>query len=106
MLFKSLATYLSLVTSVLSIATIEVKGNAFWDSESGDRFYIRGVDYQPGGSSELEDPLADTDVCERDVKYFTELGINTVRVYSIDNTKTIRNVWILWPKLVFMSSWM
>lgn len=87
MLFKSLATYLSLVTSVLSIATIEVKGNAFWDSESGDRFYIRGVDYQPGGSSELEDPLADTDVCERDVKYFTELGINTVRVYSIDNTK-------------------
>lgn len=87
MLFRSLVTYLSLVSSVLSIASIKVEGNAFWDSESGDRFYIRGVDYQPGGSSELEDPLADTNVCERDVKYFQELGINTIRVYSIDNTK-------------------
>ena len=80
MLFRSLVTYLSLVSSVLSIASIKVEGNAFWDSESGDRFYIRGVDYQPGGSSELEDPLADTNVCERDVKYFQELGINTIRV--------------------------
>ena len=55
---------------------------------------ILGVDYQPGGSSELEDPLADTNVCERDVKYFQELGINTIRVYSIDNTKTTPSVWI------------
>ena len=94
MLFRSLVTYLSLVSSVLSIASIKVEGNAFWDSESGDRFYIRGVDYQPGGSSELEDPLADTNVCERDVKYFQELGINTIRVYSIDNTKTTPSAWI------------
>ncbi|EMG47878.1 PGA4 1 [Candida maltosa Xu316] len=87
MLFKSIATYLAVITTVLSIDPIEVKGNAFWNSNTGERFYIRGVDYQPGGSSELEDPLADTDVCERDVEYFKELGLNTVRVYSIDNTK-------------------
>ncbi|CAK9441516.1 uncharacterized protein LODBEIA_P53840 [Lodderomyces beijingensis] len=78
---------LALAHLVRSINPIEVKGNAFWDSQTGSRFYIRGVDYQPGGSSELEDPLADTSVCERDIPYFQELGINTVRVYSIDNTR-------------------
>ncbi|KAI5958444.1 GAS5 [Candida margitis] len=88
MLFKSLLSFISLTsTAVLAIPTIEVRGNAFWNTETGERFYIRGVDYQPGGSSELEDPLADTDVCERDIPYFQELGINTVRVYSVDNTK-------------------
>ncbi|CCG24251.1 Pga4 predicted GPI-anchored cell surface protein [Candida orthopsilosis Co 90-125] len=87
MLFKSILTYISLVTAALAIPAIEVRGNAFWNTETNERFYIRGVDYQPGGSSELEDPLADTDVCERDIPYFQELGINTVRVYSVDNTK-------------------
>ena len=87
MLFKSLLTYISLVSTVLAIPAIEVQGNAFWNTETGKRFYIRGVDYQPGGSSELEDPLADTKVCERDIPYFQELGINTIRVYSVDNTK-------------------
>lgn len=87
MLFKSVLTYIPLVTAALAIPAIEVRGNAFWNTETNERFYIRGVDYQPGGSSELEDPLADTDVCERDIPYFQELGINTVRVYSVDNTK-------------------
>nr|WOG36244.1 uncharacterized protein [Candida metapsilosis] len=87
MLFKSVLTYLSLASTVFSLAPIEVRGNAFWNTETGKRFYIRGVDYQPGGSSELEDPLADTDVCERDIPYFKELGLNTIRVYSVDNTK-------------------
>lgn len=32
-----------------------------------DRFYIRGIDYQPGGSSDAADPLANTDTCKRDI---------------------------------------
>ncbi|KAG5417866.1 gel1 [Candida metapsilosis] len=87
MLFKSVLTYLSLASTVFSLAPIEVRGNAFWDSETGKRFYIRGIDYQPGGSSELEDPLADEDICGRDIPYFQQLGVNTVRVYSVDNTQ-------------------
>lgn len=78
---------LYLVHLVVSIAPIEVRGNAFFNSETGDRFYLRGLDYQPGGSSNLKDPIADTDTCERDIEYFKELGINTIRIYSIDNTK-------------------
>ncbi|KAG0673720.1 1,3-beta-glucanosyltransferase [Kluyveromyces marxianus] len=69
-----------------TLAAIEIKGNAFFDSSSGERFYIRGVDYQPGGSSNLTDPLGDETVCSRDIPYFKELGLNTIRVYTIDNS--------------------
>nr|POE75576.1 1,3-beta-glucanosyltransferase gel1 [Quercus suber] len=67
-----------------SLPTITTKGNAFFAGD--DRFYIRGVDYQPGGSSEAADPIADVDGCKRDVVEFKKLGINTVRVYTVDNT--------------------
>lgn len=51
-----------------------------------DRFYIRGVDYQPGGASDAKDPIADATGCKRDIAKFKELGINTVRVYTVDNS--------------------
>lgn len=57
---------------------------AFWKGK--DRFYLRGIDYQPGGSSANEDPLGDTDVCLRDIANFKDLGVNTIRVYAVDNT--------------------
>ncbi|KAL8725128.1 MAG: hypothetical protein Q9181_006532 [Wetmoreana brouardii] len=68
-----------------SIPKVTVKGNAFW--AGSERFYIRGVDYQPGGSSDAADPIADTTVCKRDIAKFKELNINTVRIYTIDNSK-------------------
>ncbi len=78
---------IGLVSSVIAdISPIEVKGNAFWDSKSGERFYIRGVDYQPGGSGNLTDSLAIESICERDVPIFTDLGLNTIRAYSVDNS--------------------
>lgn len=40
----------------------------------------------PGGASDAKDPIADADGCKRDVAKFKELGINTVRVYTVDNT--------------------
>lgn len=33
------------------------------------------------------DPLADTDMCKRDVAEFKKLGVNTIRVYMVDNSK-------------------
>ncbi|KAL8800999.1 MAG: hypothetical protein Q9200_007077 [Gallowayella weberi] len=68
-----------------ALPKITVKGNAFW--AGSERFYIRGVDYQPGGSSLAADPLADITVCKRDIAEFKKLGINTVRIYTIDNSK-------------------
>lgn len=71
----------------MAISPIEVRGNAFFVKDTNERFYIRGLDYQPGGSSNLTDPIAEPEICERDIEYFKELGINTIRIYSIDNTK-------------------
>ncbi|KAF7716822.1 1,3-beta-glucanosyltransferase [Penicillium ucsense] len=66
------------------VTPITVKGNAFF--KGNERFYIRGVDYQPGGSSKLADPIADAESCKRDIKNFQDLGLNTIRVYSVDNS--------------------
>lgn len=83
MMFAFLTTLLCLrATSALTPVT--VNGTAFYNG-TADRFYIRGVDYQPGGSSDLTDPLADEAACLRDIAYFQELGINTIRVYTVDN---------------------
>lgn len=67
-----------------TLEPITVKGNAFF--KGTERFYIRGVDYQPGGSSKLLDPLANSTICKRDIAKFKQLGTNVVRVYSVDNT--------------------
>ncbi|KZF23596.1 glycoside hydrolase family 72 protein [Xylona heveae TC161] len=92
---SALAAALSVASTALAAVTplaprdsqlqsVSVKGNAFF--AGNDRFYIRGVDYQPGGSSQVADPIADADSCKRDIAEFTKLGINTVRVYTVDNT--------------------
>ncbi|KAI0892161.1 glycoside hydrolase family 72 protein [Annulohypoxylon nitens] len=67
-----------------SLPTVTASGNAFWAGDK--RFYVRGIDYQPGGSSANIDPLADTNICNRDIAKFKQLGVNTVRVYSVDNS--------------------
>jgi 1,3-beta-glucanosyltransferase GAS5 len=67
-----------------AIQPVTVKGNAFFAGDQ--RFYIRGVDYQPGGASDAKDPIADADGCKRDIEKFKSLGLNTIRVYTVDNT--------------------
>lgn len=32
------------------------------------------------------DPLALTDACQRDIPYLTRLGVNALRIYSVDPT--------------------
>jgi hypothetical protein len=66
-----------------ALPTVTASGNAFWTGD--ERFYLRGIDYQPGGASANEDPLADPKVCKRDIKYFKDLGVNVIRVYAVDN---------------------
>lgn len=65
---------------------IEIHEQHFYDSVTKDPFFIKGVDYQPGGSSEVtdhRDPLSDPKICARDIFLFQKLGINTIRVYSV-----------------------
>ncbi|SCU93244.1 LADA_0G02058g1_1 [Lachancea dasiensis] len=69
-----------------SVNPIEIVDQHFYDAVTHEPFFIKGVDYQPGGSSGLNgerDPLSDAEVCARDIVLFQRLGINTIRVYSI-----------------------
>lgn len=68
-----------------SLSPVSSEGNAFW-KEDGSRFYVRGVAYQPGGAADAADPMLDLDTFRNDVKQFKELGINTIRIYTIDNS--------------------
>ncbi|KAF2102736.1 1,3-beta-glucanosyltransferase [Rhizodiscina lignyota] len=74
----------SLAAAASALSPVTVKGNAFFAGSK--RFYVRGVDYQPGGDAAGKDPIADVTGCKRDVAEFKKLGINTVRVYTVDNT--------------------
>lgn len=67
-----------------SLPTVTVRGNAFYAGNT--RFFIRGVDYQPGGASKAIDPIADAAGCKRDIDEFKKLGVNTIRIYTVDNT--------------------
>ncbi|CDO94520.1 unnamed protein product [Kluyveromyces dobzhanskii CBS 2104] len=87
-MFRSIIVIAVCIRLVLGkINPIEVRGKHFYDSVSNAPFFIRGIDYQPGGSSDFtedKDPLSDTSVCARDIPLFQNLGINAVRVYSLN----------------------
>lgn len=81
------------------IAEIEIVGNKFFDSNTGEQFFMKGIAYQQSRSlKELEaadgiyetkyiDPLANKETCDRDIPLLKELGVNTIRVYSVDPSK-------------------
>ena len=80
---------LLITPSLCFISPKEVQGTRFVDSNSKEPFIIKGLDYQPGGSSSIrrdspEDPLSNIETCKRDVALFQTLGVNTIRVYSIN----------------------
>ncbi|GAB7357952.1 hypothetical protein MBLNU230_g0119t1 [Neophaeotheca triangularis] len=67
-----------------SLPPVTTRGNAFY--AGGERFYMRGVAYQPGGAADAADPLLDMPSLRRDIENFQELGVNTIRIYTIDNS--------------------
>lgn len=84
------------VSSALS--TIEVVGNKFFTASDGNQFFIKGIAYQPSKVAgdvialnaenvKFIDPLAEPAICLRDLPYLQKLGVNTVRVYSIDTDR-------------------
>lgn len=79
-------------------APVEIVGTKFFNSSSGEQFFIKGVAYQRmrkegevyNGEAEpgYIDSLASPNKCLRDLEYLKELGVNTVRVYQIDPTQS------------------
>ncbi|KAJ6263088.1 1,3-beta-glucanosyltransferase gel4 [Drechslerella dactyloides] len=71
----------SRVAMVDAAAPLTIKGNKFFNSQTGDQFYIKGVAYQLRART---DPLVDKDQCALDAALMKTLGVNTIRVYQTD----------------------
>ncbi|KAL5364334.1 Glucanosyltransferase-domain-containing protein [Aspergillus floccosus] len=65
--------------SVASVPTISAVGSKFF-YEDGQQYFLKGIAYQ----RTPQDPLIDTDQCQRDVSRMAELGANAIRVYHVD----------------------
>ncbi|WVQ92527.1 hypothetical protein IAS59_006338 [Cryptococcus gattii] len=93
---------IQLLTVVAALPNITRTGKYLYD-ESGHRFYIKGVAYQPEGQlaassdsnsanggfpepSSFYDPLSSPQNCTRDLPYLQQLGVNAVRVYSVNSS--------------------
>ncbi|KAK8843496.1 hypothetical protein IAR55_007156 [Kwoniella newhampshirensis] len=88
------------LTMISALPNITRTGKYLYD-ESGSRFYIKGVAYQPQGQlaassaandanggfpepSSYVDPLSSPQNCTRDLPYLQQLGVNAIRVYSVN----------------------
>ncbi|EJD55302.1 hypothetical protein AURDEDRAFT_109680 [Auricularia subglabra TFB-10046 SS5] len=88
-------TALALAGSVAALPKVSRVGRYLYQ-EDGTRFFIKGVAYQEQGTVTQEDPdafpepddfidpLADGNACQRDLPFLTQLGVNAIRVYSVD----------------------
>jgi len=93
----ALAAASAIFTSVNAIAKVS-RGGRYLYSDNGSRFYIKGIAYQEQGTvvadpnnpfgepSSFIDPLSDPSACSRDVPYLQQLGVNTIRVYSVNSS--------------------
>lgn len=87
----SAAALAAATVAATDLPEIEIVGNKFFFKENGTQFLMRGVAYQQdtGGSSTalFVDPLADYDVCLRDIPYLQELNTNVIRVYALNTSQ-------------------
>ncbi|KAH6966289.1 Glucanosyltransferase-domain-containing protein [Fusarium venenatum] len=72
-----------------AVPPLEIQGTDFVNPETGNKFQIVGMAYQPGGSAGYDpatgkDPLSNKDKCMRDAALMQILGINAIRVYNLD----------------------
>lgn len=62
-----------------AVTSVTISGNSFFVGSS--RFFLKGVNYQLSG---VTDPLSNADTCQRDIAEFQKLGLNSIRVLSVD----------------------
>jgi len=87
-----------LATGVQAISKVTRSGRYLY-TDDGNRFFIKGVAYQEQGQLSNDpnnpflepenyiDPLADSNACARDIPYLQQLGVNAIRVYSVDSSR-------------------
>ncbi|EIM92490.1 uncharacterized protein STEHIDRAFT_117496 [Stereum hirsutum FP-91666 SS1] len=94
-LLKVSAIVSAFLTSANAISNVTRSGRYLYNSD-GSRFYIKGVAYQEQGAvdensaflepSSFIDPLSSGTNCTRDLPFLQQLGVNTIRVYSVNSS--------------------
>ncbi|KAF8557391.1 glycoside hydrolase family 72 protein [Imleria badia] len=86
----------AVLSGVQAIQTVSRAGRYLYTAD-GTRFYIKGVAYQEQGQviadsnnpflepSTYIDPLSNGTACQRDLPYLQQLGVNTIRAYSVNS---------------------
>ena len=94
------ALFAVLITTTLSTTTvssllppIEIQNYKFFNSETGEEFIVKGIDYYPRpNKGDLNANSIDlftdehSDIWERDIPFLQELGVNAVRLYAVNAT--------------------
>ncbi|ODQ78472.1 glycoside hydrolase family 72 protein [Babjeviella inositovora NRRL Y-12698] len=83
----SLSAAFCLIQAISCLEPVTLKGKRF--IQDGNVFWLKGIDYQPGGASGYDananaDVLSDAEACTRDTYVLQQLGVNTVRVYTVN----------------------
>ncbi|KAF8807668.1 glycoside hydrolase family 72 protein [Phlegmacium glaucopus] len=86
-----------IASSVQAIPKVTRSGKYLY-TDAGTRFYIKGIAYQNQGTvvasannvfeepSSFTDPLAVGSACQRDLPFLQQLGVNVLRVYSVNSS--------------------
>ncbi|KAI0757284.1 Glucanosyltransferase-domain-containing protein [Daedaleopsis nitida] len=101
---KRFSHFLALASGVLALAAgaqalqkVSRSGRYLY-TEDGNRFFIKGIAYQEQGQTSTDpnnpfsepstfiDPLTDANACNRDVPSLKDLGVNAIRVYSVNSS--------------------
>jgi len=97
---RAAALLAAFATSLLTVQAIPkvTRTGRYLYSDDGSRFYMKGIAYQEQGDvvvtpdnpfgepSSFTDPLSIADACRRDLPFLQDLGVNTIRVYSVDSS--------------------
>ncbi|PPQ67412.1 hypothetical protein CVT25_005991 [Psilocybe cyanescens] len=88
----------ALIASTVQAIPKITRSDRYLYDDSGSRFYIKGIAYQEQGDvvasdnnpfgepSSFVDPLSIDAACARDLPFLQELGVNTIRVYSVNSS--------------------
>ncbi|KAG8919117.1 1,3-beta-glucanosyltransferase gas1 [Tulasnella sp. 417] len=94
---QAFAAVAALVTVGVSALPKITRTGRYLYQEDGTRFYVKGIAYQEQGTvssndpsgfpepTDFIDPLSDPHGCNRDLPYLKQLGVNTIRVYSVNS---------------------
>jgi len=97
---RAIAALAGAAASLATVGAISkvTRAGRYLYTDDGNRFYIKGIAYQEQGTvvassdnsfgepSTFIDPLVSASACSRDLPFLQQLGVNTIRAYSVNSS--------------------